>query len=81
MALERNDGKEVKARWEHICLYCKTVIQKDEIYYYNKYFDKEIWRGEVHKLHLKCVDKFYDQCAEFERYADHWERWHESVFV
>jgi hypothetical protein len=81
MSLERVFGKKVKARFAHTCMYCRDAIQEKEIYHCNRYFDLETREAEVYKLHLGCVDMYYYEHEEIEKHADHWEDWHESVFV
>lgn len=81
MILEEIFGKEVKARTNHICVNCRLIIQKDEVYHFNKYFDIRTREAEVYKLHLKCVAIYYYKRSELERHTDHWEQWYEEVFV
>ncbi len=81
MVLEEIFGNNVKARTSHICMNCRIVIQKGEIYHYNKYFDIRTREAEVYKLHLGCTAIYYHRRLELERYTDHWEQWYEEVFV
>ncbi len=81
MALEKLFGKKVKARKTHVCLHCRKIIQKGEVYHYNKYFCNRTRQGECYKLHLQCVDIYYHNATELERQSAHWEQWYEEVFV
>ncbi len=83
MLLEESFGKNVKARTNHICINCLSIIWKDEIYHFNEYFGPSMRKVEIYKLHLKCVSIYYHKRSksEVEKYNDHWEQWYKEVFV
>ena len=81
ISLEKEFGKNIKARKEHICSHCRNKIYKNEIYHHNKYFDVRTRIAEMCRLHLQCVDTYYHQCAELITYTRHWEQWYEEIFI
>jgi len=73
--------KKVKARKEYICNHCKLPIHVGEIYQVERWLDEEYFKWETLRLHLGCVDAYEVYWNKLYRLYDHWENWHDKVFV